>query len=305
MRFVRYSVFGLFAAYGVACVHQSPSKPSSTVHVSSEEGLPRLVSVYGSEIPELDGTARDEAWQRAKTLGVTTRRVVPPLDGATTAVELRAVHTDSHIYLLATWQDGTCDAQEHKPWVWNEETGSYEVGPEREDMFSVAFELEGPFDGNMLSGQEAVWDVWHWKATRTNPVGYAMDRSHRYTRHRPEGKANEFLVESGGGHIWIARPEDDGATVERKQPAPDSREDDRVPQYLLGTPTGSAADVRAKGSCTAGRWTLELGRQLDTGHPDDTAFHTGRSFRFAVATHDRTGEMDKASGVLELVFEQR
>ena len=219
-------------------------------------------------------------------------------------MDLRAVHTDSHLYLRAAWSDGTCDDQLHKPWRWSSEKGAYEVGPEREDMFSVAFEHTGPFDANMLSGNEAVWDVWHWKATRTNPAGFAMDRSHRYTRKQPEGKARAHPAATGG-QVWIARPEDAGDTIERKQAAPSSREDDIVPQYIVGSPSGSAADVRAKGSCADGSWTLELGRQLDTGHSDDTAFDTSRKYLFAVATHDRTGDMDKASGVLELVFQRK
>lgn len=63
---------------------------------------------------------------------------------------------------------------------------------------------------------------------------------------------------------------------------------------------GSAADVRAKGVWRDGRWTLELERKLSTGHPDDAAFAPGRAIKMAAATFDRTGDMDRASGAIEL-----
>lgn len=102
--------------------------------------------------------------------------------------------------------------------------------------------------------------------------------------------------------IWISRPEDAGETVEKKQAAPTTYQGDRVPQYTPGTPGGSAADVRAKGVWASGRWTLEFERRLNTGNPDDTAFDTARTYKMALAAFDRTGEMDKASGLIELKF---
>ena len=101
---------------------------------------------------------------------------------------------------------------------------------------------------------------------------------------------------------WPALPT---ARAAQKQAAPATRQGDRVPQYLPGVPSGSAADVRATGTWKDGWWTLEVERRLDTGHPDDTRFEKGRRYRMAVAAHDRTGEMDKASGAIELVLEEK
>jgi hypothetical protein len=116
-----------------------------------------------------------------------------------------------------------------------------------------------------------------------------MDKTHRYTKAQPAGRANRHAAKDGT-EIWIARPEDAGDTVEKKQAAPASRGTDRVPQYLPGTPTGSAADVRAKGAWADGWWTLELARKLDTGHADDTPFDPKRAYKMAVSAHDRTGD---------------
>lgn len=168
-------------------------------------------------------------------------------------------------------------------------------------MFSLGFEHTGEFTADMLSPVDSVWEIWHWKAFRTNPQGYAMDKTHRYARSKPEGRANPHKARDGS-EIWISRPEDAGDTVEKKQTAPTTYQGDRVPQYVAGSPSGSTADVRAKGGWASGRWTLEFERRLDTAQPDDTPFDLGRSYRMALAAFDRTGEMDKASGLIELTF---
>jgi hypothetical protein len=251
--------------------------------------------------PTLDGRADDDAWKNAPVVETTVRGVFPANQDKSTSVRIQSVHTDTHVYLLVRWKDETKDDTIHKPWVWDAAKNAYAEGPEREDMFSVAFELSGPFDADMLSGVEAVWDVWHWKASRTNPQGFAMDRSHHYTKEQWQGKGKSFKAKNGQT-IWIARPEDAGDTVEKKQAAPKEQAGDRVPQYLQPVPSGSAGDVRAKGAWADGWWTLEFERKLDTGHPDDTTFELGRAYKMAVSAHDKTGDMDKASGVLEIVF---
>ncbi len=266
---------------------------------SDQQG--KITSVKVAKGPTLDGKADDAAWKGAPVTETVAKGVMPTNQGKSTDVRIQSVHTDTHIYFLVRWKDETKDDVAHKPWVWDAGKNAYVEGPEREDMFSLAFELSGPFDPDMLAGVESVWDVWHWKATRTNPQGYAMDRAHRYTKEQWQGKGKSFKARNGQT-IWIARPEDAGDTVEKKQAAPTAKKEDRIPQYLQPVPTGSAADVRAKGAWADGWWTLELERKLDTGNADDTRFETSRTYKMAVAAHDRTGDMDKASGALELIF---
>ncbi len=267
-----------------------------------EDFPPELVSASVGEAPSLDGVSSDEVWKAAVELEVTAKRPLPPDKGASVSVTVRSIHTESDVYFLVSWQDSS-ESVSHKSWAWNTDTKSYEQGDDREDMFALAFEHTGPFDADMLSGVEAVWDVWHWKALRTNPQGYATDKTHHYTLEKPSGKAKSHTA-GNEREIWIARPEDAGTSVEKKQAAPGTFKGARVPQYLPGRPTGSAADVRAKGSWSDGRWTLELARRLDTGHSDDTALELDRSYRIAVATFDHTGEMDKASSVILLTLAQ-
>ncbi len=260
----------------------------------------QLISIRVEKAPELDGSAGEAIWRSAPELQLTARRVMGPNAGESTNISIRSVHTDADVYFLVTWDDKTQDVS-HKSWVWNANKKAYEEGKDREDMFAVVFEHTGTFVPDMLAPVDAVWDVWHWKAFRTNPQEYAMDKTHRYTRQKPEGKANEHRSYDGKP-IWIARPEDAGDTVEKKQEAPKEHKGDQVPQYVPGKPTASAADVRAKGTWADGRWTLELGRKLNTSHADDTAFAPSRTYKMALSAFDRTGDMDKASGEIELVF---
>lgn len=266
----------------------------------AQDKPPQIVSVRVEKAPTVDGDANDDAWKRAKPLEITVKRVTDPGRGMSTRVWLRSVHTDTHIYFLAVWEDDS-ESITHRTWAWNAEKKAYEDAGDREDMFSLAFEHAGEFDANMLAGIESTWDVWHWKAARTNPQGYAMDKTHGYSKEKPAGRANEHTTTSGG-KIWIARPEDSGDTVEKQIAAPTEFQTERVPRYTPGTPTGSAADVKAKGRWAAGRWTLELSRALTTGNADDKPFDPKRSYRMAVGAFDRTGEMDKASGTLVLTF---
>ncbi len=268
--------------------------------LAAQDRPPEISSVRVERPPTVDGDDRDDAWKKATPVEIVVKRAMDPERGKSARVWLRSVHTDTHVYFLAVWEDGD-ESVTHRTWVWNAGGKTYEDGGDREDMFSLAFEHAGEFDPNMLAGIESVWDVWHWKAARTNPQGYAMDKTHRYAKEKPAGRANEHTT-AGGGKIWIARPEDSGDSVEKQIAAPAAMQGDRVARYSPATPSSSAADVKAKGRWASGRWTLELARPLTTGNADDTQFDTKRSYKMGVATFDKTGEMDKASGLLILSF---
>lgn len=260
----------------------------------------KLVAAGTTLAPQLNGKADDAAWKDAKAVELVAKGVMPKTRGTSSAVTLRAAHTDTHLYLLVQWTDETKNESGHKSWLWDAGKNAYGEDTDREDALSIAFEHTGPFTGNMLSGEDEIWDVWHWKAFRTNPQGFAMDRSHHYFKTQPTVKANKHTGKNGD--VWIARPEDAGDTVEKKQAAPTENKGARVSQYLPGKPTGSAGDVQAKGSWADGKWTLELARKLKTGNSDDTEFALSRAYKMAVAVHNDTGDMDKATEVIELSF---
>lgn len=262
---------------------------------------PQLVAVKAAQPPELDGRSGDAVWRDAPPVTVTANGVMPKTKGTSARVTLRAAYTDTHIYVLAVWDDATKDDQSHRTWRWDAEKKAYVEDADREDMFAVGFEHTGPFVADMLAGVDATWDLWHWKAFRTNPQGFAMDKTHRYSGTQPSGSANKHAARTGRD-TWIARPQDAGETVEVQHEAPKEFKGERVPRYTAGRPTGSAADVNAKGAWADGKWTVEFARRLNTGHPDDTTFEFGRTYGMAVSVHDRTGDMDKASEALVLQF---
>lgn len=260
-----------------------------------------LVALKITQPPALDGRADDTAWKNVKPVELIAKGVMPKTRDTSSAVTIRAAYTDTHLYMLVEWTDATKSDAGHKTFAWDAAKNAYVENKDREDMLSLGFEHTGPFTGNMLSPDEAVWDIWHWKAFRTNPQGLAMDRTHRYFKQPPPIKANKHFAKDGSD-LWIARPEDDGETVEKKQAAPTSQQGNLVPQYLPGKPTGSAADVQAKGAWADCKWTLEFARKLNTGNPDDTAFDAARAYKMSVSVHNDTGDMDKATPVLDLSF---
>ena len=60
-------------------------------------------------------------------------------------------------------------------------------------------------------------------------------------------------------------------------------------RYRFAQPSGSRADVRAKGQWQDGRWTIEFARPLQTGHSDDIAFRMDRRYRFGVSRFEIAG----------------
>ena len=77
-----------------------------------------------------------------------------------------------------------------------------------------------------------------------------------------------------------------------------------ITQYIPNTPSGSTANVKAKGRWENGRWNLEFARKLDTNYPDDTAFDIQKDYKMGLAPFDHTGDMDMASGKFKLRFKK-
>ena len=198
---VAHRMFATLAAVAlVAC---------STDPVSGMEP-PLLVAVHVPSAPTIDGSADEAVWQASIPLLVTAPKAASET-GLSIPVSIRAIHTDTHLFLLVSWQDPTPDAS-HETWIWSHREEEYEPGDERQNRLAVAFEHTGPFNADVLSGVEGVW--------------------------------------------------------------------------------------------VEGRWTLELGRALDTGHPDDSVLEISRTYAIAVAPLDPTREGECAAGVITLAFGQ-
>lgn len=268
--------------------------------VGADGAAQELRAARVSIAPQIDGRGDDPAWQTAP-------EVVIPLTGGTgpAEVRLRAVVHDEVLHLLAVWDDSTED-REHKLWTAGAD-GAVVAGAEREDVLAVAFPISGEFVADMLAPVECAWDVWQWKSARTDAAGHAMDKSHVHSFADPGGKRHAAKL-ADGRTLHIRRPEDAGTSATRTVKSPGTVSSP-VPQYVAQTPTGSAADVRARGTWAGGRWTVELARALRTGHADDADLGwAAAGVPFSVAVFDRGEDEDHSTSrvhVLRIDAEQR
>jgi len=253
------------------------------------QAAPELVAAKVAKLPTIDGKADDDAWKTAKEL-------IAKIDEAGEDVQkkslsVKAVHDGDSICILVVWDDPD-KSDQHAPFVWK--GTAYEADEEKmEDFATLGFALEGKFDSDMKAGIESKWDVWEWSAARTNPSGFALDRTHIYTKTKPpETIKSKKMTSREQTPIFFAHPVDEGTPCTKKIDAPEKKTGDVIPQYVPQTPTGSAADVQAKGEWANGKWTVEFKRKLNTGHKDDSVFAAGKSVEFAVAVFDKCEKSD-------------
>jgi hypothetical protein len=260
---------------------------------------PELVAAKVAQLPALDGKADDAAWGQAKEL-VVKIDVPSELENPRKKISLKAVHDGQAICFLLVWEDKQAHT-EHRPWVWNQEKFEYVSDDEKyEDAASLAFALEGVFDPDMMAGVESKWDVWEWGAFRSS-TGYARDKWHVYSKSRPEGVKAKRFNDKNEQPLYLARPDDEGTTNFKQFESPAEKKSDKAPQFEAQKPTGSAADVEARGTWADGKWTVEWKRKLNTGNKDDTAFVAGKAVEFAVAVFDCAEKADhEVSGKLVL-----
>ncbi len=212
--------------------------------------------------------------------GVPSHRIELTGPGGVDAVEMKfGIHGDT-IYVLTVWRDAT-ESRLHKPYRWDEQMLSYRRTRDLEDRFAISFPMSGDFSHNKLSGAEFTADVWHWKASRSDPAGIAHDKMWRVSRSEFPG-AKRFTGPDGQP-VYVHRPSDAGDRLYRAVKH-ETKVEDVMPRYEVNlSPRGSIADVRARGVWRDGRWYLEMARKLDTGHEDDVVIPAVGRIAFAVA----------------------
>ena len=269
-----------------------------------------LISVKVDVPPQLDGKGGDDAWEQAKPAEVEAE------DGP--EISIRTVYTQDRLYFLLSWKDETESTNMDK-WVYDgdkwglkqekrwEEEPPWEADsdrfcfqwPIRDDNLVKKFAKKGcailchkpEKESKMYTyGPHEGSDIWQWRASTTNPLGYADDGFLDHTNiskkeeRDPEkrtnaahkwdelgaGELNFVRNKEGEGPKWMSKVSSSEPFLIKGQEIPldmsKIKKGDAIPGWLLDRPKGSRGeiDAAAKFNQEEGLWTLELSRKLVT-----------------------------------------
>jgi hypothetical protein len=278
----------------------------------------------GVGTPTLDGVESEGEWPSESIVtgrGVTIKSMV---DGA-------------NLYVLASWADTTNSTAKDQ---WTFDGANWNADGD-EDRIAFIWDMKDAA-GNSLNGAEGAScapmchtpkmytsvgrvDVWHWKANRFNPMGFADDKywdtcqdcddggrhgdsgSGSGGRNRNDDRTGpEFMasMDPNANVNFLANDQDtldafdpfgvEPGIVDLKvdlDPAAEFMSGAVVPGRILTIPSGNRASTRSAGKWSDGVWTVEFSRPLagevdSEGQPEDFAVPLGGSTEFTVETFD-------------------
>jgi len=251
--------------------------------------------------PTIDGDPSDAAWAAAPTSSVVLSAMSG--DNGITAATVQACHVGAYIYFRVTWSD-TSKSILRKRWTWD--GMSWSQSTENEDRLYFMFDIWDA-QGTSVSGtstgttepfansgctischgdglmrlDHGRCDIWHWKAVRTDPAGYADDKwMNTINRKSDEGTTAYVDNKNAGGtgpqyrstqgfnvdpEVLLLLPDEMGIATTKTSDAGFAA-GDFLPGYIHRVPLDSRADVWTRGAYDSGTWTVEFSRRLDTGH---------------------------------------
>ncbi|NTU48719.1 MAG: hypothetical protein HGA84_06905 [Syntrophobacteraceae bacterium] len=278
-----------------------------------------LTAVYVKEAP---GGLDDPAWQKAKAVEIPFEGK-EKFAGKKASVTTRALYTDDGIFLLFNWKD---EAKSVTKDAWAFDGQKWEHRKGNEDRIALLFEVNrinnfatkgcaitchGPpgaptkqFKFATASAAEK-GDLWHWKAARSDPYKHADD-----TWLTAAGEKTGRMSDAGSGGDVKNEVEDKSKPrlmqdPNKKPSAPGFllveeaveikdysvfKPGDVITYQMPKKPEGSRADIKALSNHADGQWTLMLSRKLDTSNEDDVAFNVKKSYSFAMALFDDSGD---------------
>ncbi|MFV2081771.1 MAG: ethylbenzene dehydrogenase-related protein [bacterium] len=231
--------------------------PFATVTHAAQD----IVAIRVSSAPTLDGSDNDSAWSTAYTYTIKDKRTGSD-------ITLQAVYSGDMFYFLVKYPDAT-----------------------RDDTFFFKWNMmDKKVDLSNFADNDYTADIWYWKAHRTNPSGYADDKSHVLSTE--PGKKAKKLISRTGKTMYLMRLGDAGKPAQAKQILVDYQ-GDVVLQYTPAEPEGSRADVKAKGVWRKGAWIIEFARKFNTGYDDDVQLDpgSGKKYLFGVSIKSCYGEV--------------
>jgi hypothetical protein len=170
-------------------------------------------------------------------------------------------------------------------------------------------------------GTDHRYDAWHWKSTRTDPVGQADDQFWHEQRDPTDVEsARSSDAKDSGGYVDNINEAGDAplymSTADATSPfimAGEEAEVDTsalaagavVPGYVLSPMVGSRGDITAESEWVDGKWVVVLMRALDTGHDDDVVLTPPKAYPFGLSVTDDGGHYDhtNAPDVITLEWE--
>lgn len=247
--------------------------------------------------PVLDGLAAE--WETIPETLITVHPNHSSYIGETKHVILKAGVFEQDVFFYLAWKDST-ESLVHKAWEWDDVKQRYVMGNEREDRLAMQFGMAGDYSTDWANANDFKADMWHWKASRSNPLGIAHDKMTVLSQNKLLRAA--ALPSKEGDKRYVMRKSDKGEPLYRTMRYGHKYEQ-TMPKYYLLTPTGSIADIKAKGLWHEGQWHLEMSRRLNTGHEDDVLFTLGMQYKGGIAVFNHSDNHSHLiSNTLEFKF---
>ncbi len=251
-----------------------------------------------SSPPLIDGS--DSEWSDADSPASTlilTRQA--GTDNGIYAADVRAAYDDHYVYFSVKWTEATKsqeESAEKDKWTYDGAAWS-KAGNEDRVFFmwdingvshwnttGCAATCHGSFMATDNSGELA--DIWHWKASRSDPVGVADDKYLAYSttngRMGDQGRSSYIENKASGVTTPIYMHAND-PDYNAGYPMYDSEvvpfdaglawsAGSTIPGVIVRPALGSRGDVQTRGNYDAGTWTVEFKRARNTGNGDDVQF---------------------------------
>lgn len=279
----------------------------------------------------------DSVWKKAKAVQIPFEGK-EKFEGKNATVTTKAVYTKDSIYFLFKWDDPTLSVTKG---AWKYEGNKWTHIKSNEDRISLLFEIDrinqfatkgctvvchvpegapNAKDGKFGTSSAAEkGDLWHWKAARSDPAGFADDTWITVIGEKEGGRKSDAGKGGDKKNMTEDKSKPQYMLAPGKQPAKHGivlaaeavpitdysafKEGHVITYRMPKIPAGSRADIKAISRYGDGGWTMMLYRKLDTGNDDDVAFNPRKKYSFAMALFDDSGDEDSYdSEVLTLQF---
>jgi hypothetical protein len=328
----RLLVFNLFALIMLALLAACGGGTADTT--GSAETSATLLTATKVDATSLDANA--DYWADAPVLSVDTKAALEgELDGPT--VKMQAAYDDEYVVIRSEWADPN-ESVMKDAWAWDG-TAFTQSGDEDRIMIAWPIGNNAEFANkgcaaachNTSENQDEWWmgsedpniryDNWHWKAARTNPVGYSDDQWWNVLEDPADpGSSRRGDARDSGGYTDNVNDDETGplfmssvGTGETFIYAEDVVDldtallaaGDVIPGFSIAKPIGSRGDIEASGVWANGNWVVVQRRLLNTGHDDDVTFAPPRPVPFGLSVVDNGGGLPHTVGpdVLTLEWE--